>query len=276
VRASLDLAGRGREFDTLVRVDLTQAQRRFAPSYQHGMVIQPERDYAQAGLARGETYRVREALPGNRLLLERPDGTTTTINPRKVTQLSVYGLERAELTVGDTVRINRNDARLDLTNGDRMRVTGITGGVVRLEAVERVEGRPARMLELAAAKPLHLEHAYAATVHGSQGLTCDRALIALDTRSRTTSMNLYYVAISRARYDARIYTDSVQELPAAIARRFDKTTALSVQQERQRQRLGPSRHVERQTPRPQLEKPALDSATYKRNHGRAPSDGRFG
>ncbi|MGZ5198254.1 MAG: MobF family relaxase [Telluria sp.] len=232
VRRSLDLAGRGREFDTLVRVDMTQAQRRFAPSYQRNMVIQPERDYGKAGLVRGVTYQVREALPGNRLVLERPDGTTATINPRKVTQLSVYGQERTELAVGDTVRINRNDARLDLTNGDRMRVAGIIGGVVKLESVEQKDGRPVRTLELPAKKPLHLEHAYASTVHSSQGLTSDRALIALDTRSRTTSMNLYYVAISRARYEARIYTNSLKELPAAIARRFEKTTAMSVQQER--------------------------------------------
>ncbi|WP_235630499.1 hypothetical protein [Xanthomonas citri] len=59
-------------------------------------------------------------------------------------------------------------------------------------------------------------------------MTNDRALIALDTNSRTTSMNLYYVAISRACHEARVYTNSVKELPAAIARRFDKTTALAI------------------------------------------------
>ncbi|KUF34854.1 MobF family relaxase, partial [Xanthomonas phaseoli] len=135
VRESLDLTGKGREFDTLTRVDMTQAQRRFAPSYQPGMVIQPEKDDQKAGLTRGETYRVKEALPGNALVLQRQDGTTTTINPRKATQLSVYRLERAELSVGDTVRINRNDPGRDLTNGDRMRVAGVIGGVVKLESV---------------------------------------------------------------------------------------------------------------------------------------------
>ncbi|WP_017166848.1 MobF family relaxase, partial [Xanthomonas phaseoli] len=181
VRESLDLTGKGREFDTLTRVDMTQAQRRFAPSYQPGMVIQPEKDDQKAGLTRGETYRVKDALPGNALVLQRQDGTTTTINPRKATQLSVYRLERAELSVGDTVRINRNDPGRDLTNGDRMRVAGVIGGVVKLESVEQRDGRPARALELPTNRPLHLEHAYASTVHSAQGLTNDRALIALDT-----------------------------------------------------------------------------------------------
>ncbi|VVE59120.1 MobF family relaxase [Pandoraea sputorum] len=236
VRESLALAGNGREFDTLTRVDMTQAQRRFAPSYQPGMVIQPERDYRRAGLTRGETYQVREALPGNILRLQRPDGTTAAINPRRATQLSVYQLERAELSVGDTVRINRNDPGRDLTNGDRLRVVGVAGGAVTLESLESIEPRDAqsaRSFALPTTRPLHLEHAYASTVHSAQGLTSERALIMLDTRSRTTSMNLYYVAISRARHEARIYTNSLGELPDAIARRFDKSTALALQRERQ-------------------------------------------
>ncbi|AUS41341.1 AAA family ATPase [Ralstonia solanacearum] len=277
VRESLELAGNGREFETLTRVDMTQAQRRFAPSYQPGMVIQPEKDYQKTGLTRGETYRVKEALPGNALVLERQDGTTTTINPRKATQLSVYHLERAELSVGDTVRINRNDPGRDLTNGDRMRVAGVIGGVVKLESVEQHDGRPVRALELPTNRPLHLEHAYASTVHSSQGLTNDRALIALDTKSRTTSMNLYYVAISRARYEARVYTNSVKELPAAIARRFDKTTALAIQRERELQRRSAGMQPKGAADGKQaLQRQQLEHQRKQPASGRKPSDyGRF-
>ncbi|MBV6690327.1 conjugative relaxase [Xanthomonas euvesicatoria pv. physalidis] len=278
VRESLDLTGKGREFETLTRVDLTQAQRRFAPSYQPGMVIQPEKDYQKAGLTRGQTYRVKEALPGNALVLQRQDGTTTTINPRKATQLSVYHLERAELSIGDTVRINRNDPGRDLTNGDRMRVAGVIGGTVKLESVEQRDGRPARALELPTNRPLHLEHAYASTVHSAQGLTNDRALIALDTKSRTTSMNLYYVAISRACHEARVYTNSVKELPAAIARRFDKTTALAIQRERQLQRRAAGMQPKGTADGKQaLQRQQLQQQRKQPASGKKPSEyGRFG
>ncbi|MBD4434089.1 conjugative relaxase [Xanthomonas citri pv. citri] len=278
VRGSLDLTGKGREFETLTRVDLTQAQRRFAPSYQPGMVIQPEKDYQKAGLTRGQTYRVKEALPGNALVLQRQDGTTTTINPRKATQLSVYHLERAELSIGDTVRINRNDPGRDLTNGDRMRVAGVIGGTVKLESVEQRDGRPARALELPTNRPLHLEHAYASTVHSAQGLTNDRALIALDTKSRTTSMNLYYVAISRARQEARVYTNNRGELPAAIARRFDKTTALAIQRERQLQRRAAGMQPKGTADGKQaLQRQQLQQQRKQPASGKKPSEyGRFG
>lgn len=223
VREGLGLKGQGREFDMLTRVDLTQAQRRYAPSYEPGMVIQPERSYQREGLVRGETYRVAEALPGNRLMLLDSKGQTLEINPRRVTQISVYQLERNELSVGDQVRINRNNPSLDLTNGDRMRVIGIAGGVVTLQATDSD-----RKVELLAKNALHLEHAYAGTVHSAQGLTADRTLICMETKSRTTSLNLYYVAISRSRQESKIYTDSRVNLPAAVNKKFVKTDAISV------------------------------------------------
>ncbi|RWA36899.1 MobF family relaxase [Xylella fastidiosa] len=278
VRESLDLSGKGRKFESLTRVDMTQAQRRFAPSYQRNMVVQPEKDYKKAGLKRGEIYSVKEALPGNALVLQHSDGTTITINPRKATQLSVYHLERTELAVGDTIRINRNDPGRDLTNGDRMRVASVIGGMIKLESVEQKDGRPMRSLELPVNKPLHLEHAYVSTVHSSQGLTKNRVLITLDTKSRTTSMNLYYVAISRARNETRIYTNSIRELPTAIARCFDKSTALAIQRERQLHR----RHADLQSKGAVDGKQVLQHQKLERQHKQLASSkksleyGRFG
>ena len=77
--------------------------------------------------------------------------------------------------------------------------------------------------------------------------------------SRTTSLNLYYVAISRARQESRIYTNSVAALPTAIARRFDKTTTLAIQKERvlQRQVQGLQR-VGVAAPKPALQRKPLE------------------
>jgi ATP-dependent exoDNAse (exonuclease V) alpha subunit len=122
---------------------------------------------------------------------------------------------------------------LGLKNGDRMRVKAIVGPLVSLEFVKQKKGRPARPIEIVATKPLHLEHAYASTVHSAQGLTAGRMLMSIDTRSRTTSLNLFYVALSRPEHEARLYTNSGDELEAAISRRFGKTTALEIVRERQ-------------------------------------------
>jgi hypothetical protein len=55
-------------------------------------------------------------------------------------------------------------------------------------------------------------------------------LINLDTRSLTTAKDVYYVAVSRARFEAEIFTDSSTQLPAAVLREARKTAALELAQ----------------------------------------------
>ena len=232
VRRGLGLEGVGKHIDTLSRVDMTQAERRVADKFKVGMVVQPERDYPKANLIRYQNYVIRAVCQGNILKLEsEKDGSVCTINPRNVTQLSVYNLERAEMSVGDMVRITRNDVRLDLTNGDLMRVTAVTPNRV---TVQRLDGsaNAHKPLDLDARVPLHLVHAYSSTVHSSQGMTCSNVLISMGAFSRTTSRNLYYVAISRAKNMARIYTDAANKLPTSVARLLSKTEALSLVRDR--------------------------------------------
>jgi ATP-dependent exoDNAse (exonuclease V) alpha subunit len=137
-------------------------------------------------------------------------------------RLSVYEPERAEIAPGDRVRITRNDAALDLANGDRFTVAAVGPRTITL-----ADGR--RTVELPADGPLHLDHAYATTIHSSQGTTADRVLIDAATKSRTTAKDVYYVAISRAQQEARIYTDDMAKLPLAIERERPKHAALDLE-----------------------------------------------
>ena len=56
----------------------------------------------------------------------------------------------------------------------------------------------------------------------------DRVLVNAETTETDLLVNqrMAYVAVSRARLDARIYTDSAADLGSALARRRDKTMAL--------------------------------------------------
>jgi ATP-dependent exoDNAse (exonuclease V) alpha subunit len=187
-------------------------------------VIQPERDYPNAGLARGALYEIVENGPANRLTVRDEHGKVSEFSPMHCRKLSVYESERAELAVGDRVRVTRNDAARDLANGDRFTVAAVGERSVTL-ADDR------RTVELPTDRPLHLDHAYATTVHASQGTTAERVFIDASTRSRTTSQEVYYVAISRAEREARIYTDDRSRLPAAIAREHVKHAALELERQ---------------------------------------------
>lgn len=221
VREQEQRAGTGQQFETLVRRDTTQAERRFAKNYNIGDAIQPERDYKRAGLERGETYRVVETGPDNKLTVEGKDGQRATFSPMVHNRLSVYELERKELVAGDRVRITRNDADLDVANGDRFTVNSVSRSEVVLS-----DGK--REVRLPAAKPLHLDYAYASTVHSAQGLTSKNVLYDADSKSPTTSREVFYVAISRAREHAAVYTNDAARLPASVARETQKHGALDL------------------------------------------------
>ena len=74
----------------------------------------------------------------------------------------------------------------------------------------------------------HIDHGYAVTSHSSQGLTVDRVLINADTRESFRLLNdrMAYVAVSRAREEALIYTDSTQNLRETLNRGTNKEMAL--------------------------------------------------
>lgn len=80
----------------------------------------------------------------------------------------------------------------------------------------------------------HFDHGYAVTSYASQGQTVDRVIINADTKESAVLLNqrMIYVALSRARDEALIYTNSRDELGAALDREADKQVALEAVQQR--------------------------------------------
>ena len=75
----------------------------------------------------------------------------------------------------------------------------------------------------------HLDHGYAVTSHSSQGQTADRVLVHVDTeqaREQIVNQRLAYVAISRGRYDAQIYTNDTSQLAEGLSRDLSHRSAL--------------------------------------------------
>jgi len=67
----------------------------------------------------------------------------------------------------------------------------------------------------------HLDYGYAVTSHSSQGQTADRVLIHVDSELAHPNLinsRMAYVSVSRARYDAQIYTNDKTNLAQQLSR----------------------------------------------------------
>ena len=180
-----------------------------------GDIVVPERDY-QCGLKRGELYRVTGIPRHDRITVQAVDSSTLKpelieIIPRTMGKLSIYHLNESELSVGDQVRVTRNDAQHDLVNGQLARVAAIEVNALTVET-------GGRSITLPTDRPLHLDYAYTTTAHSAQGLTCDRVLYNAESFSRTTAQDTYYVSISRERHEVVVFTDDADKLPERVDR----------------------------------------------------------
>ncbi|MFT0533388.1 MobF family relaxase [Castellaniella hirudinis] len=222
IHALRGLEGKGQCYQLLARHDTTRAQRSVARYYTVGDIVVPERDY-QCGLKRGERYRVIGMPQHDRITVAtlRTDAANQPpidIIPRTMSRLSVYHLNESELSVGDQVRITRNDARHDLVNGQLAKVVEVHADRITIAAGNR-------HITLAADQPLHLDYAYTSTAHSAQGLTCDRVLYNAESFSRTTAQDTYYVSISRERHAVTVFTDDAEKLPERVDRQGYKGLA---------------------------------------------------
>jgi ATP-dependent exoDNAse (exonuclease V) alpha subunit len=112
-----------------------------------------------------------------------------------------------ELRVGDRVLALRNEHKVGIVNGTTGTVTRASDNAVEIETSDG--DSLAVPIEYVAAG--HLTHGYAMTVHKSQGMTCDVALVLGDD---TLHREAGYTSVTRGRDRNHVYSVATQE-PAA-------------------------------------------------------------
>lgn len=179
----------------------------------------------ETGIGKGAYAQVKSVdAPKNRLTVALQDGTERTYDPRRQQGVSVSREEMRCFSVGDRIQFTAPVNDLRVANRELGTIESIDGdGRLRL----KIEG--GRMVELDPHKHPHLDHGYAMTSHSSQGQTADRVLIHVDTELGAKDLinsRMAYVSVSRGRYDAQIYTNSVATLGQALGRDVSHSPAI--------------------------------------------------
>jgi conjugative relaxase-like TrwC/TraI family protein len=248
----------------VVRQDLTREQRGRASSYGTGDVLRFVR--GGQGIEAGERARVISIDERKNLLRLELESSrmVRVINPRHRRAFEVERVEQRRFAVGDRIQFRERDRSLDVANGT-------LGTIKKLDherGVATVEVGP-RRFRLDLKEPRALDHAYAVTSHRSQGLSRERVYLAVDTSHSEELVNRrqFYVGVSRAVEDARVYTDDRSALSRAVSREQGRESALSVL-ERVPARETRAATLRRETP---LD---LVRSSHGRSDGRERGDGR--
>ncbi len=206
------------------RQDMTGTERTFANAYVPGEdIIRYNRASRVYGIEVGDYAVVTtKNHKENEITVHFENGRELTYNPQRLSGVSVYREAEREFAEGDRIQFRAPFTEKRVANGELATIAKISdeGLTVKLDS-----GREASFEK---DHFRHIDHGYAVTSHSSQGTTVDRVLINADTSESRVLLNdrMGYVAVSRAREDAIIYTNSIEELRGALDRRVDKEMAV--------------------------------------------------
>jgi ATP-dependent exoDNAse (exonuclease V) alpha subunit len=213
------------------RQEITGEDRKLASSYRVGDSVRYTRGSDAHGLeAKSYATVIQSDHERNLISVQKADGSSVTYDPSRVKGVAIYSPELRTFAVGERVQFTAPWKENSISGRDMGTITKLDkdGNVtVKLDDSSRT-------ISWNLKDNKHVDYAYAMTSHSSQGATVDRALIHIDTgdsRARALiDQTLAYVATSRPRYDAQIFTDDSDRLTAALSRKHENATALSPEQ----------------------------------------------
>ena len=231
IRAALDKAGALTgpvvEVRSLVPKSLTRAEARDPSSYERGDVVRFTRDYADKGVSRGIAYQVASVdVAKAGISLRGQNGETIDWRLRQwgAGKSEAFEAQSLELKTGDRIQFTRNDREAKRINGLRGTVTG-TNALKRTATVSLANGRE-QTLSLDTQRDQHIRHAYVETAYAAQGRTAEHVLIHADSKATNlVDQRTLYVAVSRARSSAAIFTDDRAKLVSGIGERLGERQA---------------------------------------------------
>lgn len=219
------VSGDDHELNVLVnRQDMTGTERKFALAYVPGEDIVRYNTASKVySVEAGDYGRVLDANHRyNTITVRQESGREITYNPQRLSGVSVYKEAKRSFAEGDRIQFRAPFAEAKIKNSELGTITEIAKGKMTvLLGKERVVTFDPEQFR-------HLDHGYAVTSYSAQGKTMDRVLVNAETTETDMLLNqrMAYVAMSRARFDARVYTDSAADLGGALNRPKDKEMAL--------------------------------------------------
>jgi len=234
---------------TLVaRQEITGADRQWAGQYEPGDVVRYTIGSKAHGIEAGEYARVeRVNEKNNRVTVKRENGEQVSYDPRRLHGVTLYRETERAFSEGDRVQFTAPNREQHIANRE-------------LGSIEKIDESGNLQLRLDSGRTItfnirenpHLDYGYAVTSHSSQGQTADRVLVHVDTEragEKLVNRRLAYVAVSRGRYDAHVYTNDKTHLTEQLSRDVSRRSAM----EQSPQSISSAREIQRSPERSSMQ-----------------------
>jgi hypothetical protein len=201
----------------IARQEITGADRQWAEQYDPGDVVRYTKGSKTHGIEAGEYTRVeRVNAKENLLTVKRDSGEEVSYDPRRLRGVTLYRETERAFSQGDRVQFTAPNREQHVANREM-------GTIEKIEASGNLQLRldSGRAVAFNVKENPHLDYGYAMTSHSSQGQTADRVLVHVDTEQageKLVNRRLAYVAVSRGRYDAQLYTNDKSHLGETLSR----------------------------------------------------------
>jgi len=209
----------------VARQEITGADRQWAAQYEAGDVVRYTRGSKTHGIEAGEYARVERANEKENLVtVKRENGEQVSYDPRRLHGVTLYHETERAFGRGDRVQFTAPNREQHIANRE-------LGTIEKIDDSGNLQLRfdSGRTIAFNIKENPHLDYGYAVTSHSSQGQTADRVLVHVDTEQageKLVNRRLAYVAISRGRYDAQIYTNDKGHLAEQLSRDASHQSAI--------------------------------------------------
>jgi len=156
----------------------------------------------------------------NSITIENSEGAFKQILSldRYGNHLQQYEEKEKSFSVGEKIVFEKNDKQLGVSNGESAIIKSIDkNGNITVD-------KEGNNLEFNITKYGYINHGYAITTHKSQGQTAKNVVAYMDSKAQ--NFNSFYVAVTRAENNIKIFTDNKEDLKKFVEIEQEKLNAV--------------------------------------------------
>lgn len=222
------LTGSGETVSVYESVNATREELRYAHTYRQGQTLHVTGNVPEVSLRRG-TFQVTRTFANGKVEIEG-NGRRHRFEPGKIDpRITIERLQlstKTDITLheGERIRWTANDKERGMLNSALARVLYTKDGHITVELASK------DVVTLAPGDPMlaRLDLAYSLNMHMAQGITTDKAIIAMASYEQNLSnQRLFNVGVTRVRDDLTVVVDDSGKLMNRLDRNAgNKTSAL--------------------------------------------------